>query len=291
LGFRVMKLARVAVLGVAGGAGLLAAILALNLSAPEPAPVVQSEAGPVVIPTEQVLVATKDITLGKKIDASDVTWTDWPKSAVNDKLIVQQPGVDKVAELSGALARASFYAGEPISEAKLIHTDQGIMAALLPKGMRAVATRISADTGAGGFILPNDRVDVIMTRQSNQNAGSAESGGGNAFLTETILSNVRVLAIDQVIEKKAESTNPDGTEDASVIGTTATLELTPQQAQILSVAQQMSDHLTLALRSMADSTPGADTTADAIHLIGGTKRNGAVTVVRNGVARDVTGIR
>ena len=115
------------------------------------------------------------------------------------------------------------------------------MSAILPEGKRAVATRIAADTSAGGFILPNDRVDVIMTRQ----APNANGESGTQYITETILNNVRVLAIDQTIEEK------NG--EKVVVGQTATLELTPQQAQILTVAQQMSDRLTLALRSIADA--------------------------------------
>jgi pilus assembly protein CpaB len=162
------------------------------------------------------------------------------------------------------------------------------MSAILPQGYRAIATRIAADTSAGGFILPNDRVDVIMTRPNPD-----QGANGSPFLTETILNNIRVLAIDQTIENtNANASDPNAGGQTTVIGQTATLELTPQQAQILTVAQQISDHLTLALRSVADSRASpTDSAGDAIHLIGGTKRNGAVTVVRNGVARDVSGIR
>ena len=144
----------------------------------------------------------------------------------------------------GAIARSTFYAGEPITEAKLIRTDRGFMSAILPAGKRAVATKIAADTSAGGFILPNDRVDVIMTRQTTTPPSGAAA---TSSITETILNNVRVLAIDQTIEDK------NG--EKVVVGQTATLELTPQQAEILTVAQQMSDRLTLALRSIADSPP------------------------------------
>jgi len=182
--------------------------------------------------------------------------------------------------LAGAIARASLYAGEPITPAKLIRSDRGFMSAILPKGKRAVATRISADTSAGGFILPNDRVDVIMTRH----ADSGTTVGGNDYVTETILHNVRVLAIDQTIEDQ------DG--EQVVVGQTATLELTPSQAEILTVAQQMSDRLTLALRSIGDSKVSpSDAANDAVHLIGGTKRNGAVTLVKSGVVREVSGLR
>lgn len=276
-----MKLTRIAVLGVAVGAGLIAAFMAMRLATPPPAveQVVVAEAPPPP-PPAYVLVAAADIPIGSTVTADAMTWAEWPKNGISNRFIQQVEGEDQITPLVGSFARASFYAGEPISDAKLIRADQGFMAAILPSGMRAVATQISPDTSAGGFILPNDRVDVVMTRA----ADSAAAAGGNAFQTETILNNVRVLAIDQTIEDQ------DG--QKVVVGQTATLELSPRQVQILTVAQRMADRLTLALRSIADSraTP-ADTDLDAVHLISGTKSNGAVTVVKNGVPRDVSGIR
>ncbi len=276
-----MKIARVTVLGIAAGAGLIAAVIAMRLSAPAPAPEVVATAPTETVPQVQVLVATKDVPLGGKLAADSLQWQDWPRTGINDRFIQKSgDGNEQITPLVGAIARASIYAGEPIAESKLIHSEHGFMSAILPEGMRAVATRIAADTSAGGFILPNDRVDVIMTRASPNPADS----GGNSFLTETILNNVRVLAIDQTIE--------DQNGEKVVVGQTATLELTAQQAQILTVAQQMSDRLTLALRSIADARTGpTDGAFDAVHLIGGTKTNGAVTVVKNGIARDVSGIR
>ena len=274
-----MKLARVAVLGVALGAGVIAAILALNLSSSTP-PAAPETAKQVESDTVKVLVAAKDLAMGTTITPDKVVWRDWPKGSVSGKFITETPGeADPLVKVTGAIVRATFYEGEPINDGKLIHSDRGFMSAILPEGKRAVAIKIAADTSAGGFILPNDRVDVIMTRKADQ----PNAAGGQDFLTETILNNVRVLAIDQTIEQKNGET---------VVGQTATLELSPQQAQIISVAGQMSDHLTLALRSLADSTvtPG-DSAGDAVHLIGGTKKNGAVTVVKNGVVHDVTGIR
>ncbi|MEX0852498.1 MAG: Flp pilus assembly protein CpaB [Bauldia sp.] len=273
-----MKLARVAVVGVALAAGGIAAILALNLtrreSPPEPTPQVEA------ILADQVLVASKDIPMGTTLSEASIQWQEWPKSGVTGRFIVRSSASDLGAVVVGAIARASFYQGEPITDSKLIRSDRGFMSAILPGGKRAVATKISADTSAGGFILPNDRVDVIMTRRSDRD----DVSGDNQFITETILNNLRVLAIDQTIE--------DQNGEKVVVGQTATLELSPQQAEILTVAQQMSDRLTLALRSIKDATPSpADAASDALHLIGGTKRNGAVIVVKSGVAREVVGIR
>jgi len=144
------------------------------------------------------------------------------------------------------------------------------MSAILPTGQQAIATSISTATSAGGFILPNDRVDVIMTRQGT------EDEGGN-FITESILENVRVLAIDQTIEEK------DG--EAVVVGSTATLQLTPDQAKILVVAQQMADRLTLALRSLEDS--GDEKTKSADYLLSGNRGNGRIRVIKYGTKKEV----
>jgi pilus assembly protein CpaB len=280
-----MKIARVAVLGVAVGAGLIAAFIAMRLSAPAPAtaPASQPQAAIEAPASKQVLVATQDIPLGTTLKSDSLKWSDWPATGVSDKFIARDGTPDQLTKIVGSIARASLYAGEPITEGKLIQSDNGFMSAILPSGMRAVATRISADTSAGGFILPNDHVDVIMTRKRDDAA--ADAPDGNAFTTETILNNVRVLAIDQTIEEiKGEKV---------VVGQTATLELTPQQSKILTVADQLSDHrLTLALRSIADSRPlASDAALDATHLLGGTTENGAVTIVRGGVAREVNALR
>jgi pilus assembly protein CpaB len=278
-----MKLTRVAVLGVAVGAGLVAAFIALNLTGNPPPAEETSATPPPAVEATKVLVAADDIPIGSTLKPDSVRWVDWPSSGISEKFITRVgTGEAQIEPVVGALARASFYNGEPITASKLIHTDQGFMAAILPSGMRAVATKIAADTSAGGFILPNDRVDVIMTRRK-ADAGTGTNTGPQ-FETETILNNVRVLAIDQTIE--------DQNGEKVVVGQTATLELTPQQAEILTVAQQTSDRLTLALRSVADSrkTP-ADAENDAVHLIGGTKNGGAVTIVKNGVVRNVDTLR
>ena len=138
------------------------------------------------------------------------------------------------------IARAPFVAGEPIREAKLVDAKgSGFMAAILPHGMRAISTQISPETGAGGFILPNDHVDVILTRRD-----AGKSSGGAQQGSETILSNVRVLAIDQnVAEKNGRKV---------VVGKTATLELSSPQAETLALAQHLGT-LSLALRSITDA--------------------------------------
>jgi pilus assembly protein CpaB len=150
---------------------------------------------------------------------------------------------DAIEQLSGAIARSPFVAGEPIREAKLIKANgSGYMAAVLDKGMRAVSTEISPETGAGGFILPNDRVDVILSRRDRE---AEKAGAADTQVSETILSNIRVLAIDQTLGEK------DG--QKVVIGKTVTLELAPHQAETLALSRQLGT-LSLALRSLADAS-------------------------------------
>jgi pilus assembly protein CpaB len=141
------------------------------------------------------------------------------------------------------------------------------MAAVLPGGMRAVSTEISPETGAGGFILPNDRVDVILSKREKNRDSAA---GTDIIVSEIILSNIRVLAIDQAPRER------DG--QNSVVGKTATLELKPAQAQVLARARQ-SGTLSLALRAMVDARA-----PDAPLTDGST--DGIVTVFR-GMERDV----
>jgi pilus assembly protein CpaB len=165
------------------------------------------------------------------------------------------------------IARAPFIAGEPIREPKLVRADgSGFMAAILPTGMRAVSTEISAETGAGGFILPNDRVDVILTRR--------DKGGADMVNSEIILPNVRVLAIDQAPKEK-EGQN-------ALVGRTVTLELKPEQAETLARSRQAGT-LSLALRSIADVNMAENSEEDAAP-----KRGASINIVRYGVQSSTT---
>ncbi|MEM5426803.1 Flp pilus assembly protein CpaB, partial [Paraburkholderia ferrariae] len=144
-----------------------------------------------------------------------------------------------------------FIIGEPIREQKLVKANgSGFMAAILPSGMRAISTEISPETGAGGFILPNDRVDVILSRRDKN---PDQLSGRDIVTTEILLSNVRVLAIDQAPKEK------DG--NNSLIGKTVTLELKPEQAETLARARQTGT-LALALRSIADVNEKVDETGE-----------------------------
>jgi pilus assembly protein CpaB len=260
-----MKAARIVVLAIAVGAGGIAAILAGRSEKPRP---VKHQVMPKVASVD-VLVAKSDIPIGKTLSPSDVQWQPWPASAQSGNFIRKSGRPDAIEKMSGMIARAPFVAGEPIREAKLVNAKgSGFMAAILPKGMRAVSTQISPETGAGGFILPNDHVDVILTRRD---AGKTVGGDQGS---ETILSNVRVLAIDQNVQEK------DG--QKVVVGKTATLELSPSQAETLALAQHLGT-LSLALRSITDArndTPKTDEKVD--------RQRGGINVVRFGVTTTAT---
>ena len=229
-----MKTARLVVLAIAISAGGVAAYLASGSEpkAPAPEPVAQ-------LPTVDVLVAKSDIGLGQSVGPDDVQWQTWPSATASSNFIRRPDRPDATAQIAGSVARSPFIAGEPIREPKLVKTNgSGFMAAVLPSGMRAVSTEISPETGAGGFILPNDRVDVILSKREKSTSGS------DYVSSEVILGNIRVLAIDQAPREK------DG--QNSVVGKTATLELKPTQAEALARARQTGT-ISLALRSLVDA--------------------------------------
>jgi pilus assembly protein CpaB len=198
-------------------------------------------------------------------------WQTWPASTASNTFIRRSDRPDATTQVVGSIARAPFIAGEPIREQKLVKADgSGFMAAILPTGMRAVSTEISAETGSGGFILPNDRVDVVMTRRVKDPNNSAAQ---DIVVSQIILSNIRVLAIDQAPKEK------DG--QNTLLGKTVTLELKPEQTGTLAAARQAGT-LSLALRSIAD--------ANAVEIPddNAAKRGVSVNVVRYGIPAQTT---
>jgi len=256
-----MKAARLVVLTVAIAAGGVAAMLAGRSEKP---PEVKTAPAPQIAAVD-VLVAKADIGMGQRIAPGDVQWQEWPANAATGNFIRKSDRPNAIEMLSGSIARTPFVGGEPIREAKLVNAKgSGFMAAILPSGMRAISTQISPETGAGGFILPNDHVDVILTRRDADKAA-----GGDSHSSETILTNVRVLAIDQNVQEK------DG--QKVVVGKTATLELTPSQTETLALSQQLGT-LSLALRSITDAEHDAPQSEVSL----GGRRTG-VNIVRFGV--------
>ena len=232
-----MNAARIGVLVLALVAAGAAAFLARGLVSSGGG---TNQAAPKVVeaPTSEILVAAENIETGDHLTGSSIKWQKWPESAMNPAFISRKAKPDALAALSDSVARMSIVKGEPVTPAKLVQTgNKGLMAALIEPGMRAVAIRISPESSAGGFILPNDRVDVVLTGRPQ---GSSRN---NSVTAETIMSNVRVLAIDQRFNEK------EGAQVA--IGKTATLELTPAQSELIALAQE-EGKLTLALRGIGD---------------------------------------
>ncbi len=204
------------------------------------APVIQAMPAPAQIDTDEVLTASRELPMGQLIAETDLAWLVWPRSAVGAGMLRRTEVPNIVNDLKGSVSRAGFFAGEPIRREKLVKgPNAGFMSAILPAGSRAVAINIDSQgaTTAGGFVLPNDRVDVLKTFRD-------EEGGKEAYVTQTLLTNVRVLAIGQNVQEKNGQ--------PVVVGSNATLEADPRQAEILILAQR-TGQLSLVLRSMLDS--------------------------------------
>ena len=260
-----MNRARIVVLSIAVGAGGIAAYLASGSDdKPQPA------APQAQLQTVDVLVAKADIGLGQTVTPQDMVWQTWPAASASNTFIRRNERPDATTQVAGSIARAPFIAGEPIREPKLVKANgSGFMAAILPSGMRAVSTEISPETGAGGFILPNDRVDVLLTRREKN---LLQPSAPDVVVSELVLANIRVLAIDQAPKER------DG--QSSVVGKTVTLELKPEQATTLSAARQAGT-LSLALRSIAD--------VNQVEIADDSSRQrGSVNVVRYGITNPTT---
>lgn len=256
-----MRASRIILLFVALLAGGLAAFLAMRQGAPQQVAV----PGPTQIIEEKktkILVAKAPIGVGQRLGADTIEWMDWPELAVRDEYVTQAELPDALTQMNGTVARFEIFVGEPISDQKLVKSDQGYLSAVLPKGMRGVSVPVSADAAAGGFVVPNDRVDVVLTR------------GG---VSQTILANVKVLAIGTRLGQINQAAKKEGDDrksaDVSTFqgGTIATLELTPAQGEMIINAMRLGK-LSVVLRSIADfaQAPGdtiKNETSRAIKMI------------------------
>lgn len=235
-----------------GGMIAFGALLFLGLiTFLRPAPKQETRPEALTVNTTEVLVARTDIGLGQLATQSNFRWQQWPADNIQPAFISRVNNGEKVLQdLSGSIVRSPITAGEPITAAKLIKANQGgVLAAILPKGMRAISTRIEDKTAVGKMVLPNDRVDVILIRRLQG------KDRGETFVSDTMFRNVRVLAIGQQIEIK------DG-KKSEASAQTATLELTPRQAELLALANSMGE-ISLTLRPLADLvTDGTGPTGD-----------------------------
>jgi pilus assembly protein CpaB len=235
-----MSKMRIMMFALAAGSAAMAGVLAKGFIG-KPAEV-QTE---VIskIETVDVLVAAKDIEVGEKLVSGTIIWKSWPKDNVLEAMITKDEKPDADQALAEMRAVAQMFEGETINEKKIVDPKSGgFMSAVLPKGMRAVSVAISSRSSAGGFILPNDRVDVILTRKIQTPGTSSQ-----IVKSETVMSNVRVLAINQTFHPAKE-----GEEVAMKEGETATIEITMPQAEVIARVESEGE-LSLALRSIAES--------------------------------------
>ena len=222
------------VLGAIGSGGA-AAWISTTMIASQPLPSVVVAEQP--IPRVEILVADRDLPAGAVLRPGDLRWQSWPEELLLAGAMRRdaQPGAPEA--FSGQMVRIALTAGEPLRADKLIQAQGGYLSVLLEPGKRAVAVRISVESTAGGFIMPNDHVDVLRTFSRQGPSGQSE------MVSETILSNVRVLAIDQSTDTRNSET---------VLGKTATLELEASEVEIVT-AGEASGLLSLALRAFADN--------------------------------------
>ncbi|WP_396595144.1 Flp pilus assembly protein CpaB [Brevundimonas sp. R86498] len=302
-----MKPARIAVICIAAvsAVGLALVVRAMGSPSGQPTAVATAAAVP-ARPMAQVLVAARDLAPGQRLVDADLEWKDWPADEVNPAFITdgtvpvpageasarktEEAGaadgavarVTRVAtEMAGGGAKADYFgsvvrepilAGEPIVGRKIVRAgDSGYMAAYLEPGMRAMAIAVSTESAAGGFILPGDRVDVLVTIE--RDGGSSDGSTGQKFASRVVLQNVKVLAVDQ-------STRAADDQQA-VVGATATLEVAPSDTETLALAKAAGS-LSLVLRSYADTAGPSGRVGVARAPQGMTPAPAAVRVFRGG---------
>jgi pilus assembly protein CpaB len=266
-----MKRAQLIGFSVAIAAAVVAFYVASSFVQPPPAPVTVEKQ----VDSTEVLVAGADIAVGQIVNEGNFRWVSWPIEAASRGYITKQNGgLATMRNLSGSIARSALLAGEPITAQKLIKAGQGgVLAAILPQGMRAISTKIRAETAAGSLILPNDHVDVILIRR-------VRGRGQDETVVDTLFRNVRVIAIGQQLETK------EGKKSADSSATTATLELTPRQSEMMALANSMGE-ITLSLRSVADLSSDPERAGG---LDFNKQRNNSIRVMRYGATSRVYGV-
>lgn len=186
--------------------------------------------------TNEVLVANSGLPAGLLVKRSHLRWQAWPKDAVAESYIVRNRGV-KIADFEGTVVRAGIASGEPLTIERVVKPgERGFLAVVLSPGKRAVSVPVTATTGIAGFIFPGDRVDVILTHAIDKKGDNERTRRAS----ETVLTDVRVLAVDQ---------QTDDQNAKASIAKTVTLELSPKQAEIVFLIQELG-RLSLSLRSL-----------------------------------------
>jgi pilus assembly protein CpaB len=223
---------------------LMAVLVQMMMGGKKPEVVVADE------PRSEILVASKDLKMGTELAEGDIKWQSWPKTTLFAGAVVRKEGQAPLEALSGRLRR-DLAEGEPVMVAYIIGESQGnLVAAMLEPGQRAVAIEVSAETMVAGFVAAGDFVDVVLTYNHNISVENSDPllealvrEGINRSATETILQNVKVLAIDQLAQRPEE--------DKIKVGKTVTLALSAADAEKIIQARQMGE-LTLLLRGVGD---------------------------------------
>src|SRR5712671_6627791 len=230
---------------LAGGTGLLVrSFLAQKTAEVEARPLERPAA-----PQKSVLVARNAIARGQILKPQDFSWQVWPEGGIDRNYI--QAGTRAADAFAGWVARDPFVPGEPITDAKIVSPgSRGFLAAALAPGMRAVSVPVTATSGISGFVFPGDQVDILITHPLATSGGRGE--GVQHQASETVLHDVRVLAVDQKLDSKGGD---------AIVAHTATLEVSPKQSEVIAVASEMGK-LSLSLRSLT-TPPGEETTADS----------------------------
>ena len=185
----------------------------------------------------KVLVAKNDLPTGAFIQEEQLRWQIWPDDDIPENYFTEEE--IELDELNGAVVRRGFTAGEPITPKRVIQSrERGFLAAVLRPGFRAMAIRVNATSGVSGLVFPGDRIDIILTHKVSDRTGETPV---ERRVSETVLQNVRVLAIDQLIDES--SNDPQYAKNF-------TLEVTPKQTEMLSVVRELGG-LSISLRSLA----------------------------------------
>ncbi len=244
----------VVVLLIAGliAAGVFYFARMVQQSAPAPQPATSAQVQAPVQESSQIVVAAKDLPSGSIIQASSLVFRPWPRDAIDQTAYVQQ-GVGTVEEFDGAVVRGGMRSGEPVIRTNLIKRgESGFLAAVLKPGTRAVSLPITETTGLAGFIFPGDYVDLLLSHVVNLGDPNGQQRAHN--VTETILHNIRVIAVDQ---------RSGDQEQAPAVGRVVTFEVTPEQAERISLGQRMGE-LRLILRPLSMTQEAAATPADIL---------------------------
>ena len=223
---------------IAGVTAFMAKSMFTGSSAP------QAVARPVAPVGPEILVATRNLPVGTIITAESIRYQPWPEGLVQDAYFIRGEDNGDPSTLLGTVVRAEINIGQPVTRGTLIRPgERGFLAAALGPGMRAVTVSVSETSGVAGFVFPGDRVDMMLTQE-------VEGGGDGAPLqvSETIIRNIRVLAVDQRLDTRDENGN-----QVARNRDTVTFEATPRMAEKIAVAQRLGS-ISLALRSLADNT-------------------------------------